>query len=130
VKRHAPTAHPERAAAHTQLALIDRCSCLDVERTAGRSVAGNSSETLRPAASRRPTTCGIPSPTLWIPGGFLYQLVEGHAGLTSAGANAGGVAFFAHVGGFAFGALVTLALRNAGRLVPQSSGQRTALAPL
>src|SRR6478672_578553 len=34
---------------------------------------------------------------------FLYQLVEANYGLTSAHANGGGVAFFAHVGGFVFG---------------------------
>jgi membrane associated rhomboid family serine protease len=37
---------------------------------------------------------------------FLYQLVEGNFGLLSANANGGGVAFFAHVGGFVFGYLV------------------------
>jgi len=67
---------------------------------------------------------------VYLGGWFLYQLVGGHAGLTSAGANGGGVAFFAHVGGFAFGALVTVALRNAGRVVPQSTTRRSALAPL
>jgi rhomboid family protein len=51
---------------------------------------------------------------------FLYQFVEANFGLFAAKANGGGVAFFAHVGGFAFGVLVTLALVNAGRLVPQS----------
>jgi len=61
---------------------------------------------------------------------FLYQLVEGNFGLLSANANGGGVAFFAHVGGFAFGALVTLALLHAGRIFPQSTPRRTALAPL
>jgi membrane associated rhomboid family serine protease len=34
---------------------------------------------------------------------FLYQLVEANFGLFSAGANGGGTAFFAHVGGFLFG---------------------------
>ena len=34
---------------------------------------------------------------------FLYQLVEANYGLFSAHANGGGVAFFAHVGGFLFG---------------------------
>jgi membrane associated rhomboid family serine protease len=67
---------------------------------------------------------------VYLGGWFLYQLVEGRAGLTSAGANGGGVAFFAHVGGFAFGALVTLALLNAGRIFPQSTPRRAALAPL
>src|SRR4030095_12917785 len=65
---------------------------------------------------------------VYLGGWFVYQLVEGHAGLTSASANGGGVAFFAHIGGFAFGALVTLTLRNAGRVVPQSTEQRPALA--
>jgi membrane associated rhomboid family serine protease len=38
----------------------------------------------------------------------LYQLIEANYGLFSAHANGGGVAFFAHVGGFTFGLLVTL----------------------
>jgi membrane associated rhomboid family serine protease len=67
---------------------------------------------------------------VYLGGWFVYQLVEGHAGLTSASANGGGVAFFAHVGGFGFGALVTLALLNAGRVYPQSVARRSALAPL
>jgi hypothetical protein len=50
---------------------------------------------------------------------FLYQLYEANFGLFGASANGGGVAFFAHVGGFIFGALVTLALTSAGRVVPQ-----------
>jgi membrane associated rhomboid family serine protease len=37
---------------------------------------------------------------------FLYQFVEGNFGLFSAGANGGGTAFFAHVGGFLFGLAV------------------------
>jgi rhomboid family protein len=37
---------------------------------------------------------------------FLYQFVEGNFGLFSAGANGGGTAFFAHVGGFLFGVAV------------------------
>jgi membrane associated rhomboid family serine protease len=37
---------------------------------------------------------------------FLFQLIEGNFGLFSAGANGGGTAFFAHVGGFLFGLLV------------------------
>ena len=37
---------------------------------------------------------------------FLYQLVEANFGLFSAHANGGGVAFFAHVGGFLFGVFV------------------------
>ena len=34
---------------------------------------------------------------------FLYQLIEANFGLFNAHANAGVVAFFAHVGGFIFG---------------------------
>ena len=49
---------------------------------------------------------------VYLGGWFVYQLVEAHAGLTSASANGGGVAFFAHIGGFAFGAIVTLLLLN------------------
>jgi membrane associated rhomboid family serine protease len=43
---------------------------------------------------------------VFLGGWFLYQLVEGNFGLVSASANGGGVAFFAHVGGFMFGYLV------------------------
>ena len=46
---------------------------------------------------------------------FLYQLIEANFGLFSAGANGGGVAFFAHVGGFVFGVLVARVLAGAGR---------------
>jgi rhomboid family protein len=67
---------------------------------------------------------------VFLGGWFVYQLVESHAGLTSSSANGGGVAFFAHIGGFAFGALVTLILLNAGRVVPQSTARRTALAAI
>jgi membrane associated rhomboid family serine protease len=52
---------------------------------------------------------------------FLYQLVEANFGLFGATANGGGVAFFAHVGGFVFGVSVALLLTSAGRIVPQDS---------
>ncbi len=39
----------------------------------------------------------------------LYQLVEANYGLFSASANGGGVAFFAHIGGFLFGVFVARA---------------------
>jgi rhomboid family protein len=57
---------------------------------------------------------------------FLYQFVEGNFGIFSASANGGGVAFFAHVGGFIFGVVVTLALVNSGRVGANAdlSGQR------
>jgi rhomboid family protein len=50
---------------------------------------------------------------------FLYQLFEANFGLFGAKANGGGVAFFAHVGGFIFGVLVALALKAAGRVSPE-----------
>jgi hypothetical protein len=50
---------------------------------------------------------------------FLYQLLEANLGIFSSGANGGGVAFFAHVGGFIFGAIVAWALMEAGRVAPQ-----------
>ena len=51
---------------------------------------------------------------------FLYQLFEANFGIFSSTANGGGgVAFFAHVGGFIFGVAVALLLLNAGRLAPQ-----------
>jgi membrane associated rhomboid family serine protease len=67
---------------------------------------------------------------IYLGGWFAYQLVEGHAGLVSATANGGGVAFFAHIGGFVFGALVTLHLLTSGRVVLQNTTRRAALAPL
>ena len=50
---------------------------------------------------------------------FLYQLIEANFGLHSASANEGGVAFFAHVGGFVFGLVVTWLLARAGQVAPQ-----------
>ena len=50
----------------------------------------------------------------------LYQLFEANFGLLESGAHGGGTAFFAHVGGFVFGVLVTVLLR--GRLAPASAG--------
>ena len=52
---------------------------------------------------------------------FLYQLIEANFGLFSASANGGGVAFFAHVGGFIFGAVATRVLAGAGRIAPQEN---------
>ncbi|MFL5953801.1 MAG: rhomboid family intramembrane serine protease [Gaiellaceae bacterium] len=48
---------------------------------------------------------------------FLEQLYEANFGLFTSRANGGGVAFFAHVGGFLFGALVAWALTGSGRVV-------------
>jgi membrane associated rhomboid family serine protease len=50
---------------------------------------------------------------------FLYQLFEANFGLLGATANGGGTAFFAHVGGFVFGVVVSVALTSAGRVSPQ-----------
>src|SRR5207253_7744163 len=47
---------------------------------------------------------------------FLYQLVEANFGLFGARANGGGVAFFAHVGGFVFGVIVARLLAGSGRI--------------
>jgi membrane associated rhomboid family serine protease len=52
---------------------------------------------------------------------FLYQLFEANFGLFGSSANGGGVAFFAHVGGFVFGALVAKLLTDAGRVTPQEN---------
>ncbi len=49
---------------------------------------------------------------------FLYQLVEADFGLFHASVNGGGTAFFAHVGGFIFGLLVTRLLIRAGQVAP------------
>jgi membrane associated rhomboid family serine protease len=54
---------------------------------------------------------------------FLYQLIEANFGLFNASANGGGVAFFAHVGGFIFGLLVTAVLIQAGRVTPQERSE-------
>src|SRR5208337_3811397 len=48
---------------------------------------------------------------------FLDQLIEAF-GLFHAHANGGGVGFFAHVGGFVFGLLVTQLLTRTGHLAP------------
>jgi membrane associated rhomboid family serine protease len=57
---------------------------------------------------------------------FLYQLIEASFGLFSASANGGGVAFFAHVGGFVFGLLVTWLLVRAGQVAPQEPERSSA----
>jgi membrane associated rhomboid family serine protease len=52
---------------------------------------------------------------------FLYQFVEANFGFFGARANGGGVAFFAHVGGFIFGVIVAMTLVNVGRVQPQDN---------
>ena len=53
---------------------------------------------------------------------FLYQLIEADCGLFNAHANGGGVAFFAHVGGFIFGLAAAWLLVRTGRPRPPSDG--------
>ena len=57
---------------------------------------------------------------------FLYQLIEADFGLSSAHANGGGVAFFAHVGGFVFGLLAARLLARAGQAAPWERWRSTA----
>jgi membrane associated rhomboid family serine protease len=60
---------------------------------------------------------------------FLYQLVEANFGLFGANANGGGVAFFAHVGGFVFGLVVARLLLNSGRLSRRGVGPTVVVVP-
>ena len=60
---------------------------------------------------------------------FLYQLFEANFGLFQAGANGGGVAFFAHVGGFLFGFVVATVLVHSGRLNLRSDDPRALRVP-
>jgi membrane associated rhomboid family serine protease len=59
---------------------------------------------------------------------FLYQLVEANFGLFAASANGGGTAFFAHVGGFAFGFIVARVLAGSGLLEGAQSEAAPAVA--
>ena len=56
----------------------------------------------------------------------MYQLIEANFGLFNAHANAGGVAFFVHVGGFVFGLLTARLLARAGQAVPRKQWPSTA----
>ena len=49
-------------------------------------------------------------------GWFLYLFFEGNYGLIHPSNTGSGVAFFAHVGGFIFGAVVARVLAGAGRI--------------
>ena len=57
---------------------------------------------------------------------FLYQLIEANFGLFNAHANGGGVAFFAHVGGFIFGLLAARLLARARQAAPREQWRSTA----
>jgi hypothetical protein len=53
---------------------------------------------------------------------FLYQLFEANLGIFGAKAHGGGVAFFAHVGGFVFGFVVASLLTGSGRVTASANG--------
>jgi hypothetical protein len=67
---------------------------------------------------------------LYLGGWFLYQLVEAHDALLTASAEGSGVAFFAHIGGFLFGWVVTRALLDNRVIRPQPVPGRSAFGPL
>ena len=60
----------------------------------------------------------------YLGGWFLYQLHAAHESLLTASAEGSGVAFFAHVGGFVFGWIVTRALLDARQIRPQPEPRR------
>ena len=60
---------------------------------------------------------------------FLYQLIEANFGLFNAHANGGGVAFFAHVGGFIFGLLAARLLARARQAAPPGAMALHGIAP-
>jgi membrane associated rhomboid family serine protease len=60
---------------------------------------------------------------------FLYQLWEANFGLFSGSAHGGGVAFFAHVGGFVFGYIVARVLTGSGRIAVDSDGATSLRVP-
>ena len=66
----------------------------------------------------------------YLGGWFLYQLAEAHDALFAASAEGSGVAFFAHVGGFVFGWVVTRALLGSRTIRPQPVPRRSAFGPL
>ena len=57
---------------------------------------------------------------IYLGGWFLYQFFEGNSALVAAKNGGSGVAFFAHVGGFVFGALITGLLMSSGRVVART----------
>ncbi len=63
----------------------------------------------------------IVRPPAWffLGGWFLYQLVEANYGLFGPVSSGGGVAFFAHVGGFLFGFVLARVLLRAGQVSVQ-----------
>ena len=51
---------------------------------------------------------------------FVVQFFSGTLALATVQASAGGVAFFAHMGGFLAGAIVAFLLRRSGRVRPRA----------
>jgi membrane associated rhomboid family serine protease len=64
---------------------------------------------------------------VYLGGWFVYQLVEAHDSLIAASSDGSGVAFFAHIGGFVFGWVVTRVLVDSHRIRPQTVRARSAL---
>ena len=79
----------------------------------------------RPVVKPSPWEKDIPA-YLFLGGWFVYQLVEANWGLLAPGEDSGGVAFFAHVGGFIFGLLVARLLARAGQAAPGERWRSTA----
>jgi len=73
----------------------------------------------RRGASQSSTSPSCRGPESWGVSWITAMFLEANFGMLGASANGGGTAFFAHVGGFVFGALVALLLASAGRVGPQ-----------
>lgn len=58
---------------------------------------------------------------IYLGGWFLYQFLESNYALIHGKSGDSGVAFFAHVGGFVFGVLVTIAFTRIERVTPRAS---------
>ena len=65
------------------------------------------------------TFADIPAP-FYLLYWFAIQFVSGTLSLAAAGHNAGGVAFFAHIGGFVAGATIAFMLRRSGLIAARS----------
>ena len=97
-------------------------------RTGRRAPAARPGRPGRGASRKELSRCFLVRIPAWIFLGawFLYQLIEANFGLFNAHANAGGVAFFAHVGGFVFGLLTARLLARAGQAAPRKQWPSTA----
>jgi rhomboid family protein len=72
----------------------------------------------------------VPIPAwVYLGGWFVYQVIEARYALTAPVAEGSGVAFFAHIGGFAFGWIVARALLDTRRIRPQYTARRSELVP-